>query len=450
MAALPGLAEVPDDARTHAVLAARLPRRRGRPRTAGHRFGRTTPRAGRGFAARGARAHRAHARSTRGSGGSTCAPARAARPLCSPPRRCATGHPRCERDLARPCGSRAAGARGCSRSTSRSVGGGRRASRADRTPGDVRPHPRRCALHGARRTSAPPRGALAEVARRCSRAHRSCRANCSTSACRAPSQPGGIVAYVTCSPHLAETVGVVSEVRASGRARSRARRPRGDVATSRRADSTCPPQSDGVRSGAALAAPTRHRRHVDHAPAPPSEPPTSTSQSGSADGIVLELRAERPSAAGWARASSRASTDHDRVVRQRFGEFASTADHSLRPREAEFAAEVQTDRVPRSVDAHAGAAIALVRLEDVHPELARHAFEDLDASDAVAVRVQTRAERRDAELRRRDREQCRRSRRSWRGDHAQQPLAGVVVHPAARHDRERHRERRLRGRRARP
>ena len=133
-------------------------------------------------------------------------------------------------------------------------------------PGVLRPHPRRRAVHGPRRAASPPRGALAQVARRRARRSPSCRPSCSPRR-SSRSRPGGIVAYVTCSPHLAETAGVVAEVRrAFGEHGRGARRPRRDP--QHRGDG--PPPARAVRrvaARAAVAAPAQHRRDVDLAPA---------------------------------------------------------------------------------------------------------------------------------------------------------------------------------------
>ncbi len=69
----------------------------------------------------------------------------------------------------------------------------------------------RRALHRPRRAAPPARGALAQDRRPTSPSSPSCRSELLDAALGALA-PGGILAYVTCSPHLAETVGVVRTV----------------------------------------------------------------------------------------------------------------------------------------------------------------------------------------------------------------------------------------------
>lgn len=69
-------------------------------------------------------------------------------------------------------------------------------------------------------------------------------------------KPGGIVAYVTCSPHLAETSGVVAEVRREWGSAIEELSARDVVAAISDADPDIPPQSDG--SGRAQLWPHRH------------------------------------------------------------------------------------------------------------------------------------------------------------------------------------------------
>ena len=82
-------------------------------------------------------------------------------------------------------------------------------------------------------------------------AGRSCSANCWRAAI-ALTRPGGVVLYATCSPHLAETVGVVADA-----LRRRAGARAGHPAAVRPVDR---PRRRAVR--AAVAAPARHRRDV--------------------------------------------------------------------------------------------------------------------------------------------------------------------------------------------
>lgn len=69
-------------------------------------------------------------------------------------------------------------------------------------------------------------------------------------------RPGGVVAYVTCSPHLAETVGVVAEVRREFDGTLEELDARAVVTSLSASDPLLPPQSDG--SGRAQLWPHRH------------------------------------------------------------------------------------------------------------------------------------------------------------------------------------------------
>ena len=116
-------------------------------------------------------------------------------------------------------------------------------------PGWVRPGAGRRALHRARRAAAAPGGALAAQPGRPGRADRASSAPLLRRGIEA-ARPGGVVAYVVCSPHLAETRDVVAERAAPT------------------APPTCstPARLPAARPGAgprpALAAPARHRRDV--------------------------------------------------------------------------------------------------------------------------------------------------------------------------------------------
>ena len=74
----------------------------------------------------------------------------------------------------------------------------------------IRPRARRRAVHRPRGAAPTARGALASPARRRAGAGASCRRELLASAI-ALTRPGGVVLYATCSPHLAETVGVVAD-----------------------------------------------------------------------------------------------------------------------------------------------------------------------------------------------------------------------------------------------
>ena len=69
-------------------------------------------------------------------------------------------------------------------------------------------------------------------------------------------KPGGIVAYVTCSPHLAETAGVVADVRREWGDALEELDARAVVTASADADPGLPPPADG--SGRAQLWPHRH------------------------------------------------------------------------------------------------------------------------------------------------------------------------------------------------
>ena len=84
---------------------------------------------------------------------------------------------------------------------------------------------------------------------------RSSRASCSTAAIGGL-RPGGVVAYVTCSPHLAETAGVVSEVRREFGGAVEELDARAVLTALSDSDPGLPPQKDG--SGRAQLWPHRH------------------------------------------------------------------------------------------------------------------------------------------------------------------------------------------------
>ena len=78
-------------------------------------------------------------------------------------------------------------------------------------PGGLRPGARRRAVHRARRAAPPPGGALAPPARPTSAGLAPLQRALLASALDAVA-PGGVVGYATCSPHVAETRFVVSDV----------------------------------------------------------------------------------------------------------------------------------------------------------------------------------------------------------------------------------------------
>ena len=80
-------------------------------------------------------------------------------------------------------------------------------------------------------------------------------------------RPGGIVAYVTCSPHLAETAGVVSEARREFGTAIEELDAREVLRSLAVADPGLPAAERRLRARAAVAASTQHRCDVDHAAA---------------------------------------------------------------------------------------------------------------------------------------------------------------------------------------
>ena len=132
-------------------------------------------------------------------------------------------------------------------------------------PRRVRPRPRRRAVHRSRRAAPTARGALAADAggpRRLTALQRDLLASALGAV-----RPGGVVAYVTCSPHLAETQLVVEDVRAAsagvdvGRS-TRRRCVRGIVAR------RCGGRSRHRHGRPAVAARARHGRDAPDAAAP--------------------------------------------------------------------------------------------------------------------------------------------------------------------------------------
>ncbi len=259
----------------HAVLAVRLPPRRRRPRRHRARVGRSGARAGRGLAARRARADPRRCRCSPASAGSTCAPVRAARPPCSPPRRCSTA-PASRRTRSRPRAPGSSGRRSrASRSRSRSR---RRTAASAQAPTATTGSSSTRRARAWARCAAVPKRAGASRRPTCPSSP-SCRASCSTAAIGGL-RPGGVVAYVTCSPHLGETAGVVADVRREfGDAIEEL-----DARAVLRGLSGCRPGPAAAerRLGprAAVAAPPQHRRDVDHAAAAaltPESPPARAS-----------------------------------------------------------------------------------------------------------------------------------------------------------------------------
>ena len=175
----------------------------GRRRGPGRRPGRGQP----------ARRHRADPRARPATtGGSTCAPGPAARPGCSAawPRRKAPGWspPRSRPHRARLVRSAAVGAPG--RATGVVVADGTRPPWAAR---HLRPGHRRRPVLRARCPAPPSRGSLAALPAGRRRPGRLAAPPADLGPGSA--RPGGVVAYVTCSPHLAETRDVVADVLAA-------------------------------------------------------------------------------------------------------------------------------------------------------------------------------------------------------------------------------------------
>ncbi len=254
MAALPELAEIPEDARRtpYSPLGFRLGGRRSRCHDP--RVGRPPARAGRRLAARGARAHAAPRRSRRGSGGSTCAPGPGGKTAVLAAEALRHGSaPRGERDLAGARRTRAAGARG-SAARRAGVGAGRARQRR-------RSHPSTydrilvdapCTGLGAlrRRPEARWRKSPADVAQ-LTQLQREL-----LDGAIGALKPGGIVAYITCSPHLGETAAVVADVRREWGGALTELDARAVVTAISMADPGLPPQADGT--GRAQLWPHRH------------------------------------------------------------------------------------------------------------------------------------------------------------------------------------------------
>ena len=121
--------------------------------------------------------------------------------------------------------------------------------------GHVRPGPGRRAVHRPRVRCAagPRRGGAARPAT--SPSSRALQRDAARHGAATSVRPGGVVAYVTCSPHLAETEFVVADVL----------RGAPDVDPARRAGRSCRRAAATVGDGPdrpALAAPARHRRDV--------------------------------------------------------------------------------------------------------------------------------------------------------------------------------------------
>ena len=176
------------------VAVRRGPRQWGRPRRTSLRSGAVAPEC-RTRAASSSRSPppRCPSRAVT-RGGSTCAPARAARPPSL----------QAWRSRGRP-GSRQTKSRRTVPSSSRRAvagqarGDGRRRSRRTLGAGGLRPRARRCPVHRPRRLASPPRGALASPALRRRPGWSRCSGELLAAALEA-ARPGGVVVYATCSP----------------------------------------------------------------------------------------------------------------------------------------------------------------------------------------------------------------------------------------------------------
>ncbi len=150
-------------------------------------------------------------------------------------------------------------------------------------------------------------------------------------------KPGGIVAYVTCSPHLAETVGVVADVRREWGAALEELDARAVITGVADADPDLPAAVGRIRQGAAVAAPSQHRRDVDHAAAAPLTRlyRSIRKPSGSPSNSVSSAT----SAPGWRRSTSRASSVTMAPVRQIRRELAQHREDAFGAGEAQLAVE---------------------------------------------------------------------------------------------------------------
>ena len=123
----------------------------------------------------------------------------------------------------------------------------------------LRPGPAGRAVHRAGRAAPPARGALAPRTRPTWPTWSGCRPTCWTPRCRLV-RPGGVVGYVTCSPHLAETD--QPDRAAAGRRHAEL-----ELLDARPAFAGRARLDDADRP--AVAAPARHRRDVLRRAAPP-------------------------------------------------------------------------------------------------------------------------------------------------------------------------------------
>ena len=234
----------------------------------------------------------------------------------------------------------------------------------------LRPHPRRRAVHGPGSAPSPARGALAQVAgRRPSLTE--LQAELLTAAIVAV-RPGGIVAYVTCSPHLAETAGVVAEVRRAFGGTVEELDARAVIAASRRPIPAFP---------SSPTAPLRaqlwpHRHNTDAMSISLLRRGLAVGQPAFAIGhsrMLMPIGSESnsalraTSAAGCVRASSRASRCDDRVRKAlpRRGR-ASTASTRSPPRSPVRHSRRITRPSPGLGDVDDRLRDALVRLQQMH------------------------------------------------------------------------------------
>ena len=323
----------------HAVLAVRLPPRRRRPRS--------------GSCANpaGACACRTRARSWPRWPSRRALPVRPGErwlDLCAGPGRqdrgargrgAAARRPaRGERDLARARRARAPGASRACRSRCRCR---RRTGACAPGAGALRPHPRGRAVHGPRRAAPAARGALAQVAGRRARADPAA----GRAAHRRDRRPRARAASSRTSRARRTSPrrpGVVGEVRREFGERDRgARRARGADEASPMPTRVCRRRTTdpAARScGRTGTTPTRCRSRCCGASDPRLRPGSASSRRKLGDRPSISV-CSTMTAAGWVRASSRASTVMTAACGEAGRDLAQHRQHPLRPGEPQFAAE---------------------------------------------------------------------------------------------------------------
>ncbi len=282
-----------------------------------------------------------------------------------------------------------------------------------------------------------PRGPLAQVAGRRTVAHRAADRAAHRGDRRRASGRDRRVRHVLAAPRRDGRCGrrgppgVRRDRRGARRAR-RDRRHRHDRSPPSRAVRRIPPRT-------AVAPSAQHRRDVDLRSCD-----GSSAQAGSCGsstkrmpgGSAASSASSTPIACGWLRAISLVSTSSSAPAGDFSANSRSSGEQPLGAREAQFAADADDPARRRALHSHRRVRDALVRLEQMHAEPLRERLDDGASAHAVAVPVQARAVRRDAELRRRDGEDPSADAALRRQPDPQHPFPREVVHAAARHDRD--------------